>query len=929
MNLKKFKLDCYNKIIEDYSNNHDFYMFFLYPLIFKLKKQDIKNYNYSIFLKLKKKQPLSFNEYNVIKKYTKKNLDKDIHSTIKCIFWSDYIDKNNIYAIYYLKKHLSTKKQTPINLINLLYRLLTNAPTKISGGMFDYTRKYLSNKAKDIGNKVISNVKNNLRILKEKVTNKNSDSPPPQSQDIDDSLLSEKKLKQTTQVSESQPQPEIKPLFEGKSYNFKTGDLFRKYNPEIKKYILATDVDKYQDIHKIIQYKKDFMSLYNSKTGGGIFKILGNKKLDIHTNIESIEFNAVKLTQYYLTVNDKYRRQYFYNLGNDYDNKIFKLNKYYITDLYYETFKLQIDSLKIYNFINFVDFYAFDIYLMLKLYFVSYDTEENNYNNTGFSNIHIFEKHIQYLSSSLINNYHIFEKNDMILNQIKNIYKLFVFNILQISCFNYKEDTNINYINKDIISLENRGYFQYLKNIFEEFKDVIINYQINIQQYIKPYNKFNNELHKLYPDYISNDLNYFDYIKDDKNLNFNINCIFYIYLLNYYVLLRFLPDLYNCFLCNKLIDDKDIIYGFLDYMIELVNIIDIKINETNNKILIDSIKILKDKLNIFKDQIKKDEFINYSFQDINVSIDMIIGRYRFKQNDKQKQKNDKQKQEEEKNNFYQTRLLIDLNENKERKEQFADLSKSELNHLLFYLSCYLFFIVKKININNKENNDILENIKLLIVLINGIEINEEYEKIKDDKGYENLKIYYNDIEKLDISTLKFYKEYYIESINTIYKYRQSQNDNKILKIEIQYKELLKNFEQNKPKSQYSIFLDILGELNEIMPIAYSMDSSEPHITDYNEKTKKWTKEHRDELLRNFDKDKLKFLFNYKDSSLSGSDKSRLDFFKQYYKDGYKSLIGLKMDISDLIIKEGGSSKIGNVKLQLLLNYIISHISSKK
>jgi hypothetical protein len=237
--------------------------------------------------------------------------------------------------------------------------------------------------------------------------------------------------------------------------------------------------------------------------------------------------------------------------------------------------------------------------------------------------------------------------------------------------------------------------------------------------------------------------------------------------------------------------------------------------------------------------------------------------------------------------------------------------------------------VKKININNKENNDILENIKLLIVLINGIEINEEYEKIKDDKGYENLKIYYNDIEKLDISTLKFYKEYYIESINTIYKYRQSQNDNKILKIEIQYKELLKNFEQNKPKSQYSIFLDILGELNEIMPIAYSMDSSEPHITDYNEKTKKWTKEHRDELLRNFDKDKLKFLFNYKDSSLSGSDKSRLDFFKQYYKDGYKSLIGLKMDISDLIIKEGGSSKIGNVKLQLLLNYIISHISSKK
>jgi hypothetical protein len=106
MNLKKFKLNSYNKIINDYSNNRDLYMFFLYPLILKLKTKDFKDYKYSIFLKLKKKQPLSFNEYNVIKKYTKKNLDKDIRSTIKCIFWSDYIDKNNIYAIYYVKKHL-------------------------------------------------------------------------------------------------------------------------------------------------------------------------------------------------------------------------------------------------------------------------------------------------------------------------------------------------------------------------------------------------------------------------------------------------------------------------------------------------------------------------------------------------------------------------------------------------------------------------------------------------------------------------------------------------------------------------------------------------------------------------------------------------------------------------------------------------------
>jgi hypothetical protein len=118
-------------------------------LILKLKTKDFKDYKYSIFLKLKNKQSLPFKEY------TKKNLDKDIKIIIKCIFWSDYIDKNNIYAIYYLKKHLSTKKQTSINLINLLYRLLTNAPTKItSGGMFENTRKKLGETVKAVTNKI-------------------------------------------------------------------------------------------------------------------------------------------------------------------------------------------------------------------------------------------------------------------------------------------------------------------------------------------------------------------------------------------------------------------------------------------------------------------------------------------------------------------------------------------------------------------------------------------------------------------------------------------------------------------------------------------------------------------------------------------------------------------------------------------------------
>ena len=130
MNLNFFKLNSYNKIINDYNEFKDIYMFFLYPLVLKLKTKNFKNYNYSIFLKLKKtKQPFpSFKDYNVIKKYTKSNLDKDIKTIIKCIFWSNYIDKSNIYAIYYIKKLLAKNK------IDLLYRLLTNAPTKITGG---------------------------------------------------------------------------------------------------------------------------------------------------------------------------------------------------------------------------------------------------------------------------------------------------------------------------------------------------------------------------------------------------------------------------------------------------------------------------------------------------------------------------------------------------------------------------------------------------------------------------------------------------------------------------------------------------------------------------------------------------------------------------------------------------------------------------
>ena len=158
MNLKKFKLDSYNKIINDYNEFKDIYMFFLYPLVLKLKTKNFKNYNYSIYLKLKNiKEPFpSFKDYNIIKKYTKSNLDKDIKTIIKCIFWSDYIDKSNIYAIYYIKKLLEKNK------IELLYRLLTDAPTKITGGsIYEKAKKLLKN---FVGSKISSKPDNTIKV---------------------------------------------------------------------------------------------------------------------------------------------------------------------------------------------------------------------------------------------------------------------------------------------------------------------------------------------------------------------------------------------------------------------------------------------------------------------------------------------------------------------------------------------------------------------------------------------------------------------------------------------------------------------------------------------------------------------------------------------------------------------------------------------
>jgi hypothetical protein len=141
MNFKLLKNKLYQTIIADFNENKDMYMFYLSPIIFKLKTKDFNKYNYSLFSKIKNKEITTFNIYK-LKTYLKKDYQKDIKTIIKTIFKSDYIDKDNIYALNHIKKIISDK--TKFVYINLIYRLLTDGKNKIVGGFikgFNFLKK--------------------------------------------------------------------------------------------------------------------------------------------------------------------------------------------------------------------------------------------------------------------------------------------------------------------------------------------------------------------------------------------------------------------------------------------------------------------------------------------------------------------------------------------------------------------------------------------------------------------------------------------------------------------------------------------------------------------------------------------------------------------------------------------------------------------
>ena len=123
MSLKDLKSVIFKNITDDFNKNKDAYMFYLYPLVFKIKTKQFDDKCYSLFSKIKKEKVKKFDFYKM-NKYLKKDYSNDIIIILKAIFQSSYLTRSNEYALDYIKK--LTKKPSTMKYINLIYRLLSD-----------------------------------------------------------------------------------------------------------------------------------------------------------------------------------------------------------------------------------------------------------------------------------------------------------------------------------------------------------------------------------------------------------------------------------------------------------------------------------------------------------------------------------------------------------------------------------------------------------------------------------------------------------------------------------------------------------------------------------------------------------------------------------------------------------------------------------
>lgn len=140
MTIKDLKTVLFKNINDDFDKNKDAYMFYLYPLIFNIKTNQFNENCYSLFSKIKKETVKKYDVYK-IKNYLKNDYYSDIKIILKTLFLSSYLNKKNEYALYYIKK--LTKKQSTMNNINLIYRLLSDVKnSKNSGGALGFPSKF-------------------------------------------------------------------------------------------------------------------------------------------------------------------------------------------------------------------------------------------------------------------------------------------------------------------------------------------------------------------------------------------------------------------------------------------------------------------------------------------------------------------------------------------------------------------------------------------------------------------------------------------------------------------------------------------------------------------------------------------------------------------------------------------------------------------
>ena len=243
--MKVLKNKLYEEIINDFNKNKELYMFYLSPIIFKIKTKDFSNYNHSLFSKIKNKELTPFKNYK-LNKYLKKDYEKDLKTIIKIIFKSDYIDKNNKYALFHIKKLLNNN--TKLCYINLIYRLLTDT-NKIYGGAYFPTKEELRKRYTQNLNTARTNITEFAKSFSDKL--KASFTTQPREQQEQQEL---KQQEQPLQQQQEQPQQEqeqqytLQEIFNYYNYNNKNEFIdFTKTNNlmQSNKIIDETDFDKY------------------------------------------------------------------------------------------------------------------------------------------------------------------------------------------------------------------------------------------------------------------------------------------------------------------------------------------------------------------------------------------------------------------------------------------------------------------------------------------------------------------------------------------------------------------------------------------------------------------------------------------------------------------------------------------------------------